>query len=283
MQRKAYLPGAAVLLAVLLAGCTMGSGAESDATDAKAGAGGTPSPSAEPGKYQSLPEPCGSVSHDSLDTLLPGVKDIKDERQRDHVYDGTATVTYDTNRRVGCSWKMDGPAATHHLAVDFERVVSYDSSISDDTRAEQVFLSKEDSAGIAAPPDSADPSGTPGDSPSADAGGAGAQGSVESPGSTASPGTADPSSPGDAGAPPEGLDSRTLDGLGDAAYVDDSYTSPSSAGGHRTVTVVFRTSNVVVTVQYEEQPSLPADVPDSKEMQDNAQELAHKLAGTLGG
>lgn len=49
------------------------------------------------------------------------------------------------------------------------------------------------------------------------------------------------------------------------------------------MTVVFRTSNVIVTVEYEQQPGPAAKVPDSKEMQDRAQELARKLAGTLGG
>lgn len=44
------------------------------------------------------------------------------------------------------------------------------------------------------------------------------------------------------------------------------------------MTVVFRTSNVIVTIEYDEQPGRRTDIPDSKEMQDKAQELASSLA-----
>jgi hypothetical protein len=47
------------------------------------------------------------------------------------------------------------------------------------------------------------------------------------------------------------------------------------------VTVAFRTSNVIVTIQYEEQPATVGIVPDSKEMQDRAQKLASQLADSL--
>jgi hypothetical protein len=47
--------------------------------------------------------------------------------------------------------------------------------------------------------------------------------------------------------------------------------------------VAFRTSNVMVTIQYEEQPAVVGAVPDSKEMQDKARKLAAQLADTLGG
>lgn len=47
------------------------------------------------------------------------------------------------------------------------------------------------------------------------------------------------------------------------------------------MSVVFRTSNVVVTVRYAEQPALVTQVPDSKELQEKAQALARKLAETL--
>ena len=39
----------------------------------------------------------------------------------------------------------------------------------------------------------------------------------------------------------------------------------------------IRTSNVIVTVSYDEQPARRTEVPDSKEMQDNARELAENL------
>ncbi len=47
--------------------------------------------------------------------------------------------------------------------------------------------------------------------------------------------------------------------------------------------MAFRTSNVVVTIEYEEQPAVAGAVPDSKEMQDKARKLAAQLADSLGG
>lgn len=289
MQRKAYVSSAVALLAtVLLGGCTSDSGAGASAEDAKPGVPGAPTASAEPGKYRTLPEACGQVDHGTLDKLLPGIKDIQDDRQRERAYDGTAAVTYDTDRRVGCRWKMEGADAADHLMVDFERVVSYDAAVSDDSRAEQVFATKEADAHLADP---ARP-GTPADGSEGGAGGAGSkteggdEGGVREQGAAGdgSPAEGDDGSAGSVtGATPDDLRSRLLNGLGDAAFLDDSYAPPSSAGRHRTVTVVFRTSNVIVTIEYDEQPTRADEIPDSKEMQDEAQKLAHKLADQLSG
>ncbi|MFK8910300.1 DUF3558 domain-containing protein, partial [Streptomyces sp. YS-3] len=82
---------------------------------------------------------------------------------------------------------------------------------------------------------------------------------------------------------PAGLQPRILTGLGDAAYLDDALTASGSAAQRRTVTVVFRTSNVIVTVEYTEQPtSSNADLPDSQELQEKTQALAAKLAELFG-
>ena len=78
------------------------------------------------------------------------------------------------------------------------------------------------------------------------------------------------------------LQPRTLADLGDEAYLDDRLGSGSTAE-QRTVTVVFRTSNVVVTIEYEEQPMAMGTVPDSEELQDRAQNLAAQLAEALNG
>ena len=80
-------------------------------------------------------------------------------------------------------------------------------------------------------------------------------------------------------ASPEGLEPRTLDELGDEAFLNDELTRAGSSSGQRTVTVVFRTSNVVVTIAYDEQAARSGELPDSKELQDKAQELARRLAG----
>jgi hypothetical protein len=57
--------------------------------------------------------------------------------------------------------------------------------------------------------------------------------------------------------------------------------SSGSTVQQRTVTVAFRTSNVIVTIEYAEQPATLGVVPDSEEMQDKAQKLAARLADVL--
>ncbi|MFF8406533.1 DUF3558 domain-containing protein [Streptomyces sp. NPDC015684] len=278
MQRKAYLPGTAALLAVLLAGCTSGSGDESPTDDANPGDAGTATVTAQPGRYRSLPEPCGAIDHDGLDALLPGIKQITDPSQRDKAYQGQATLTYDTNRKVGCGWKVESADATDRLSVDFERVVSYDNSVSDADQAKTLYQEKETAADL--PEQSSgsattqSPAGTP--TPTASrSGGASPSGSPSAPASGAS-GSA-------AGATPDDLQPRVLTDLGDQGYLDDRLKPSGSTAGQRTVTVVFRTSNVVVTIQYEEQPTATGTVPESKEMQDRALELASQLDDELGG
>ncbi|MFF5010705.1 DUF3558 domain-containing protein [Streptomyces phaeochromogenes] len=287
MQRKAYVPGVAALLAVLLAGCTGGSGNDDGTTDPKPGESATTPTAAQPGKYRTLPEPCAAVSHGTLDSLLPGIKQVTDEEQREKAYEGTATQTYDTDRKVGCRWKAQSTGATDHLLVDFERVVSYDNAVSDDDRATDIYLKRETAADLPEPvassessdasesPESSSSSGSspdPSGSPSGDSGSgpsssaSGAEGDDES-------GSATPSD----GSTNSALQPRTLDDLGDEAFLDDALSSSRQ----RTVTVVFRTSNVVVTIQYDEQPATTTDVPSSKDMQDRARKLAGQLAGTF--
>ena len=299
MQRKAYVPGVAALLAVLLAGCTGGSDDGDGETDPKPGETSTSATAAQPGKYRTLPEPCGAVSHGELDSLLPGIKQVTDEEQREKSYAGTATLTYDTDRKVGCRWKAESAKATDHLLVDFERVVSYDNAVSDDDRATEIYVGKEAAADLPAPtpssgssesPDSGDSSGSPDSSASTpEASGspsnskdAGAGSGASSGPSSGKSGAADGDASGSAGssdgvtpgATPTALQPRTLDDLGDEAFLDDALSS----SGQRTVTVVFRTSNVVVTIQYDEQPTTTTDVPSSEEMQDRARKLAGQLA-----
>ncbi|WP_447038120.1 DUF3558 domain-containing protein [Streptomyces sp. DSM 118878] len=322
MQRKVYVPGVAALLAAVLAGCTGGSGLGDDAGDSKPGDTGSSSAPAEPGKYRTLPEPCGEVEPSTLDAMLPGMEEMDDE-QREKAYEGTPTVTYDTDRRVGCRWKVESSGASHHLLVDFERVVSYDATVSDDDRATELYTKKREAAGLpeAPAPDPADstdgesdgPEDSPGDDDKPQSGktengkagsgetesgetgsdkaGSSKAGSGETSGGTDKGGTdkggtdkGGTDKVGEDGGPtslpatpPAGLEPRVLDDLGDEAFLDDALTTAASATRHRTVTVVFRTSNVIVTIEYDEQPGRRTDVPDSKEMQDKAQELADSL------
>ncbi|MFJ9028217.1 DUF3558 domain-containing protein [Streptomyces sp. NPDC102274] len=276
--RKAYVPGLAALLVVVVAGCSGGSGADGAVADAKPG-GPTTATAAQPGKYRTLREPCGSVPRSMLKDLLPGAASLPEDQQA-KVYEGTAAVTYDTDRRVGCSWKAVSPEASNQLMIDLERVVSYDPAVSDADRAQEVYAKKETAADLPA----STPSGTPGGLPSATGSGAGtgmdtASGTNTQTGSPSGSPTGAPSGSGapSDGTTPDGLEPRVLESLGDAAFLDDVLARPGAAAQQRTVSVVFRTSNVIVTVRYTEQPAHPTVVPDSKELQDRARELARTL------
>ncbi|MER6628797.1 DUF3558 domain-containing protein [Streptomyces sp. NPDC000987] len=304
MLRKAYVPGVAALLAALLTGCTGGSGGGTPTDDANPGEAGTATAAAQPGRYRTLPEPCGAVGQGTLDSLLPGIKEITDEDQREKAYAGEATLTYDTDRKVGCRWKVQSAAATDHLLVDLERVVSYDNSVSDDSQAQDLFAALRTAADLPEPTGSATAdtaestskatskasskttskatsktasqgrsTGTSkgaSDGSAAAAAGAGAGSGAAEPGASSS-------------VTPSDLQPRVLDGLGDEAFLDDELDSSGSTAQRRTVTVAFRTSNVIVTIEYEEQPAAVGVVPDSKEMQDKARKLAAQLADALAG
>ena len=276
MQRKAYVSGVAVLLAVVLAGCTSGSGGGDQPDDSKAGGSATTAPAAQPGKYRTLPEPCGAVSHDTLDTLLPGIEQATDDEQREKEYAGEATQTFDTDRRVGCRWKVESTSATDHLLIDFERVVSYDNAVSDDSKAGDIYATRETAADLPAPATSSGDTTTEStESPeSADSASDGGSSESATPSDAAGAGASPSETPAD-------LQPRTLDGLGDEAFLNDKLSSSGSTAQQRTVTVVFRTSNVIVTIVYDEQPTASVEAPDSKEMQDRARSLAQKLVSTF--
>ncbi|GGP79120.1 hypothetical protein GCM10010278_66900 [Streptomyces melanogenes] len=272
------------LLVVLVAGCSSGSGTDGTATDSKAGV--PKAAAAPPGRYRTLPEPCRAVNKGVLKDMLPGAAELADD-QKAKAYAGAAELTYDTDRRVGCRWKDEAPDAVRRLYVDFERVVSYDPAVSDDDRAKAVYGKKESAAKLPTAKDGGKDtsrpggggtgkSGTPSGTPSGKPSGLRVQNQAASP-------TTPPASSGPPATTPDGLKPRILTGLGDAAYLDDALTASGSAAQRRTVTVVFRTSNVIVTVEYTEQPSSPsATAPDSQELQEKTQALAAKLAELFG-
>ncbi|MFF0503226.1 DUF3558 domain-containing protein [Streptomyces fimicarius] len=293
----AYVPGVA-LLAALVVGCSADADSNANGADSKAGSPTvTPAP---PGKYLTLPAPCRAVPRSTLKDLLPGAAELPGDQQ-EKVFRGTAAVTYDTDRKVGCSWKSDAPDATRSLSIDFERVVSYDPAVSDDDRADTVYAKKEKAAGLSSSttpgPDAEKNSGNPdkkdkkdegsekgekgGTSDSGEAKGSASPGpsSTVSPSKTPTAGGS-PSSSG-SGGPEDVPPSRILDNLGDAAFLLDLPKRSGSTAQNHTVSVVFRTSNVVVTVRYAEQPALVTQEPDGAELQEKAQALARKLAETL--
>lgn len=148
VRRMAFVTGTA-LLAALVVGCSADSGTDGSAADSKPGEETVAA--AAPGKYRTLPEPCRAVETSTLKDLLPGAAELTEEQQQ-KVYGGTASVTYDTDRRVGCGWKSEDPSSSHTLFIDFERVVSYDPAVSDDDRAREVYTKKETAAGLSSPP-----------------------------------------------------------------------------------------------------------------------------------
>ncbi|MFI0821468.1 DUF3558 domain-containing protein [Streptomyces sp. NPDC021098] len=302
---------AALLIAVLaaagLSGCTS-SDAKPGADDSASGDSGS-TVSAEPGRYRTLPEACGAVSPKTLRRLLPGAA------QDDKAYEGQATVTYDIDRRDGCRWKLATPSGTRYLTLDFERVVSYDPSVSDDDRALELYEKKAAAAGIpdtppspsagasdedesagsdasaSSSPDSeagassgsSASSGKGGASPDSSGGTGSEKGNTSGKGGTGTPGAGDDestASEGDASENPDATAPRRLDDLADDAFLDDQLITKDS-GIHRDITVVFRSSNVIATIEYDQWSTNKKDIPESEELQQNAQDLAQELTGRL--
>ncbi|MFF6887241.1 DUF3558 domain-containing protein [Streptomyces sp. NPDC012421] len=319
MQRKRYSPGRApgTLLGLgagiavtlgALTGCSAADPTEDVTLDAKAGAAAAPI--APPGRYRTLFEPCGAVTHTILRELLPGTATMT-EADRAKVLRGTPAVTYDTDRRVGCAWNADAENGAHRLVLDVERVVSYDPTVSDATRAQEVYARKQLAAGIVVPetpetpetptatatatsttpappstdtpPPSSAPPATPTGPTTNAATGTGTGAGAGAATGTASPSGAPATDPSNTPSAPTatGLEPRTLGGLGDIAFVDDTLGKPGGNGQQRVVSVVFRTSNVIVTVEYRQRTTGAAAAPDSKELQDRAQNLARLLAERL--
>ncbi|WP_311766961.1 DUF3558 domain-containing protein [Streptomyces rhizosphaericus] len=309
-QRRAYgrraTPAVAVLITVLaaagLGGCT-GSDSTADPDDGASGDSGT-AVSAEPGRYRTLPEACGAVSRKTLQALLPGAE------QDDKVYDGQAAVTYDIDRRDGCRWKVETTSGTRYLTIDFQRVVSYDPSVSDDDRAQETYEKKAVAADIpdatSPPPSSPSDSASGSESGTGNAGGssASASSSADEPGKSSKGDKGDEAGKGDktdeggesTDSPSAGADAsggsdesdtasedtapRRLDDLGDDAFLNDQLITKDS-GIHRDITVVFRSSNVIATIEYDQWTTDKKHIPSSQELQENAQDLADELTGRL--
>ncbi|MCT2592076.1 hypothetical protein LHJ74_19580 [Streptomyces sp. N2-109] len=305
MRRRARTCVTSAVLAVALAGglsaCT-GSSDSKDGTDAKPG-GGSASPAAPPGKYRTLPEPCGAVSRDTLKKMLPEAESEAESESADSSsdaspYEGEASVTYDTDRRVGCTWDSASSAGSRHLTIDLERVVSYDPAVSDDEQTELLYGKRADDAGISVtdPAESGEDSGTSGPDtlkPGGEADASSQPGSDPDSASGTSGGSGDAGSDdgdlddtGDPGSPSpsqeEALPSRNLDGIGDAAFLDDEVvTTESGRATHRDVTLVFRTENVLVTVEYTQAVADDRSTPNGAELQEQAQNLARQLTGKI--
>ncbi|MFD6880278.1 MULTISPECIES: DUF3558 domain-containing protein [unclassified Streptomyces] len=299
--RRRVLPGIAMLTALVaavtgLSGCTDGNG--SGTSDQKNG-GNTAAP-AQPGKYRSLPQPCKAADGKPLKAMLP-TSDSLTLEARERLYEGIADASYDGDRHVGCRWNSQVPEGTLLLSVNFERVVSYDRvTTSDDDKAHEVYVNRLTAAQLPFPGPATTPGaspGTPGTNPS----GSPAPGGPPAPSPPSAPSATPPGAPAAAPSttpstgpvPPSAsasssaspspsnspeLGSRVLEGLGNEAFLDDKLSAAgATAARARTVRIVFRTSNVIVTVEYSVQPTGPGAVPPSTETQDKARLLAEAL------
>lgn len=239
-----------------LGACTSPGSSADTAADQKsvAAGGGTTASPLPPGKYKTLPQPCTAVDMDTLKGLVPDAQD----------YAGTESLTYDTDRRVGCSWHSATAAGSSRtLSVDLERDVSYDPNVSDEVQAETDFERRAANASIPPLP--------PGGTPTATTPTPTATGTDPSAGQSAGTGS-DGSSPD--------LLPRRLTDLGNGAFINDVLKT-SGGGPKRSVTVVFRTANVVVSVTYaasEPRGTAPATSADlQKGARDVAGQLEHKV------
>jgi hypothetical protein len=260
--------GVFALALLSLGACTAGGSHAGPAADNKSvSVDGVTSSPLPPGKYRTLPQPCVSVDLSTLKKLVPDATD----------YEGTESLTYDTDRRVGCSWKAAGSDGTSRkLSVDVERVVSYDPGISDEVQAQFDFDQKSAAAAIpgrpagtatTTPPQT--PSGTPTGNGTATGTAAPTGGSTTGTGSDANGNAAD-------------YAPRQLSDVGDAAFINDVLTPPahpatSATGPRRDVTLVFRTANVVVSITYAQSAPRGGNDPQSADLQKGAQQVADQL------
>lgn len=244
---------AAVLAVPWLSACTADGAKDPAAVDDRSAVGEQAAP-APPGKYRKLPEPCGSLDLDSLKTLVPNAPN----------YSGAAELTYDTNRRVGCTWAGETPQGNRYLQIDFERVVSYDPGVSDEAQAQSDYEAKSLKAGIPAAPGT--PVTTPPPPPGSPTG---------VPGQTSPTGT-----PATAPATSPDLAPRVLPEVGNAAFIDDELMTRDS-GVHRDITLVFRTANVLVTISYSQWSADKATAPQSADLQQGAELVADTLVKTI--
>jgi len=296
VQRRGYATGAALVavLAVGSVGCTGDSGSGGATADSKPGSVSAEAATAPPGTYRDLPEPCGTVGLDVLRAMLPGAgggdapEDGGEGDETPAAYEGERTVTYDNDRRVGCRWKSSTGLGSRHLLVDFERVVSYDPAVSDDERAERLYEDMVAEAGIpASPPANEGAPESPKSPGTAESSRAPEGPKAPEESETPETGTArpeadagktgEPDVPARPSASAAELAPRPLDGIGDAAYIDDELVTAGS-GVHRDITLVFRTGNVIVTVEYEQWATDKRRLPDSAELQQKARTLAGRLA-----
>lgn len=247
----------AVVLAVGgLASCDVADTPDGTAVGAKSAAGDPTGIAAPPGRYRKLPEPCGALDLDSLKQFVPNAQD----------YAGEASLTYDADRLVGCSWSGRTVQGNRDLRISLERVVSYDPAVSDEAEATSQYDAAATAAGIPASAVTGAPPAVTSVVPPA--------GGPSTPSSTGAGATGP--TPAGTVSPSAGLPSRRLADLGDDAFLDDELQTRDT-GVHRDVTIVVRAANVLVTVSYSQWSTDKGVRPQSADLQRNAIWMARDL------
>jgi hypothetical protein len=113
--RLAGLLACAAVPAMLLAGCSSGSGSSGSSDSAGATTSAT-TPAVAAGKFGTLPASCKTLTRNTVSALVPKAK----------VTSGTETPSSDISTRGGCSWTGNGTDGYHYswLSVTLQRFTS---------------------------------------------------------------------------------------------------------------------------------------------------------------
>lgn len=211
---------------LLVAGCSGSDGKSSGGStpSGSSSAAGSPSPTVAAAKYKKLPNPCEAFSKDTINTLLPKVKDAA----------GAQGKSTDPATRGSCSWNssedqgVDG-TQFRWLDVAYQRYDSDPALGSGEKRATDFFTQQIDDA-----------KGTPG---------------------------------------AKKVTAVQTAGTGDAATAI-TYDIKKDGNDFKNTTVVARTANVVVTLNYNGAGMAGADTPNGNDLLKAAQAAAKEAVAT---
>ncbi len=139
----------AAALAAGLTGCTGGSSADGDAADAKSGGADRIEPAPTRAATRPCPRPAGCRRARHPPDMLPGAGQLPDGHRGAEGLrrPGRHHLRHRPPRRLPLD-PRDAPRRTRHLGLDIQRVVSYDSAVSDDDKAQAIYGKKELAARI---------------------------------------------------------------------------------------------------------------------------------------
>lgn len=228
-KRLATLLACAAVPVMLVAGCSDSDSGKKD-TDASKSAspsgGASASPSVEPAKYKKLPNPCESISKDTIKKLLENVKDENGEQGK----------SSDTSARGYCAWNSSaakGVEGTQYrwLDVSFQRYDSDPALGSGNKRAKEFYKKQINVV-------------------------KGAEGGKE-------------------------VKAENADGIGDeATWV--TYDLKKDGNDFKNSSVIARTANAVVTLNFNGAGLAGGKAPDAGELLKNAQDAAKEAVASVG-